>query len=112
MRGHRGGVSSVAFSHDGSRIVTAGAENMVRVWDVAGGVELASFRGHRGNINRASFSEDDKHIVSIGQDKTVRIWALPRKLAARGVELIEAAKVFGVLDQGECDSFPDACHDP
>ena len=32
LRGHDGAVSSVAFSPDGSRLASVGAEGVVRVW--------------------------------------------------------------------------------
>jgi len=37
LKGHTGKVTSVALSPDGKRIVTAGADGTVRVWDVPAG---------------------------------------------------------------------------
>jgi WD40 repeat protein/tetratricopeptide (TPR) repeat protein len=39
LRGHTGLVSSVCFSSDGSRLATAGSDEMVRVWDAQTGRE-------------------------------------------------------------------------
>jgi hypothetical protein len=35
LRGHKDNVWSAAFSHDGTRVVTASSDNTVRVWDVS-----------------------------------------------------------------------------
>jgi WD40 repeat protein len=40
LRGHADLVRSVAYSKDGSRLVTASADKSVRIWDAATGKEL------------------------------------------------------------------------
>jgi WD40 repeat protein len=46
LAGHKGPVLRVAFSPDGSRIVTASADKTARVWDAATGEALIVLRGH------------------------------------------------------------------
>ena len=50
LRGHDGGVLSVAFDRDGRRIVSGSGDQTVRVWDAATGAELACLRGHDGRV--------------------------------------------------------------
>ena len=66
--------SSAAFSPDGKRIVSASADNTVRIWDVETGKEIRKFEKHTDQVNSAAFSPDGKRIVSASDDKTVRIW--------------------------------------
>lgn len=72
----RGLVFSVAFSPDGTRIVSGTGDNTVRVWDALSGTEVLSspFRGHSGAVISVAFSPDSSSIVSGSMDETVRIW--------------------------------------
>lgn len=74
LAGHTREAWSVAYSPDGSRIVTAAEEGTVRVWDSAWGNELLVLRGHKGPVFTAAYSADGSRIVTAGADRTVRIW--------------------------------------
>ncbi|KIN98759.1 hypothetical protein M404DRAFT_156989 [Pisolithus tinctorius Marx 270] len=68
LQGHASIVNSVAFSHDGKRIVSGSRDKTVRVWDVEGGVQIGSpLDGHTSFVNSVAFSPDGKRI-------TVRVW--------------------------------------
>jgi hypothetical protein len=72
----QGCAHTVAFSRDGSRLVSghSGRYNEVRIWNTATFELLAELRGHQEWINSVSFSPDDTHVVSGSDDGTVRIW--------------------------------------
>jgi WD40 repeat protein/DNA-binding SARP family transcriptional activator len=72
LEGHRGKVLALAYSRDG-RIVTAGGDRTVRVWDPRGGAELV-LRGHQDEVSSALFSRDGARILSSSQDGTLRLW--------------------------------------
>ncbi|KAL4081514.1 WD40-repeat-containing domain protein [Scleroderma yunnanense] len=83
LQGHTNKVCSLAFSHDGTRIVSSSNDKTVRVWDADRGVQIGSpLEGHTGWVKSAVFSPDGTRIVSGSDDKTVRIWD-----AERGVQI-------------------------
>ncbi|PPQ94781.1 hypothetical protein CVT25_008374, partial [Psilocybe cyanescens] len=71
---NRSSVQSVAFSQDGSRVISGSDNKMVQIWNVTtGGVE-AVLKGHTGRVMSVAFSQDGGQVVSGSHDKTVRIW--------------------------------------
>jgi WD40 repeat protein/serine/threonine protein kinase len=72
LRGHKGGVSSVAFSPDGTRLVSGSFDQTVKVWDAATGQEALALKGHK--VTSVAFSPDGKRLVSGNHDQTVSVW--------------------------------------
>ena len=72
--GHNGIVISVAFSPDGTRVVTASFDKTARIWDVASGTQVGVLEGHKEQVYSARFSPDGKRIVTASWDDTARVW--------------------------------------
>jgi WD40 repeat protein len=75
LKGHQDWVSSVSFSPDGKRLVTAGFDGTARLWNLSG-EQLAEFNGHKKWVYSASFSPDGKRLATAGRDGTVKLWNL------------------------------------
>lgn len=75
LDGHSGAVYSVAYDHEGKRLVTASEDGTARIWDAATGREKIILLGHTGDVYSASFSPNGQLIATGGADKTVRIWS-------------------------------------
>ena len=78
FEGHKDKVISVAWSPDGTQIVSGSADHTVRLWDIATGEMLAVLQGHTGIVTSVAWSPDGTKIASGSYDKTVRIWAMTR----------------------------------
>jgi WD40 repeat protein/serine/threonine protein kinase/TPR repeat protein len=74
LSGHGGSVRAVAYSPDGTRIVTASFDKSARIWDARTGAQLAVLSGHDDRVYCAAYSPDGTRIVTASQDKTARIW--------------------------------------
>ena len=76
LNGHTGWVWSVAFSGDGTHIVSGSDDRSVQVWDALSGVELKVLNGHTGWVHCVEFSSDGTHIVSESSNKSMQVWDL------------------------------------
>jgi len=86
LSGHEETISSVAFSADGTRLISGGAaDGTIRIWDVAGRKQIASWRSPVIEICEVAFLPDGKSFVFGAGDGAVRVWD-----SATGKELANA----------------------
>ncbi len=71
--GHKGGIISIDFSPDGTKILTSGVDRTAKIWDLKGNV-LKTFKGHQGRLYSAEFSPDGNNLVTTSADGTVKYW--------------------------------------
>ncbi|KAE9385621.1 hypothetical protein BT96DRAFT_574609 [Gymnopus androsaceus JB14] len=71
---HEDEVNSVAFSPDGTQIVSGSGDQSVRIWDASTGKEMHKLEGHTDQVTSVAFSPDGTQIVSGSGDQSFRIW--------------------------------------
>jgi WD40 repeat protein/uncharacterized caspase-like protein len=72
--GHASGISSVSVSPDGKYAVSGSADATLKLWAIANGKEVMTFRGHTKGIESVCFSSDGRHVISGSSDATIKLW--------------------------------------
>jgi WD40 repeat protein len=68
-----------AFTPDGRMLVTA-VNELVQVWEVATGGQIARREGHRGMVQQIVVSADSKRVATVSADRTILVWDLARMI--------------------------------
>jgi WD40 repeat protein/uncharacterized protein YecT (DUF1311 family) len=72
--GHSWDVTSVAFSPDGRYVLSGSLDNTLKLWNVATGEEIRTFKGHSISVESVAFSPDGRYALSGSGDNTLKLW--------------------------------------
>ena len=74
LEGHRGSVSSVAWSYDSTRLASASYDKTIKIWDPTTGQCQSTLEGHNDAVSSVAWSHDSTRLASASWDETVKIW--------------------------------------
>ena len=74
---HGSYVLDLAFTGDGKTLISAGMDNMVRLWTAPDWQPASAFEGHAHSVNSIDLSADGERLVTGSTDQTVRVWSFP-----------------------------------
>lgn len=74
---HAGGVTALARSPGGAVLVTAGADQSVRIWDLLEARERVRFQHPESRAEFVAVSPDGLRLATCGPDSRIRLWTLP-----------------------------------
>ena len=70
--GHTANVSSLAFSADGRKLVSGSYDATIKLWDMATGKELATFKDRP--VRAVAITADSKTLASGSRDGVITLW--------------------------------------
>lgn len=75
---HRNGVQYIAWSNDGTVLVSVGTDGRIVLWDPTNARELNSFQSSDGTVWKVDVAPDGTYFATLGGNRaTVRIYGLP-----------------------------------
>jgi hypothetical protein len=80
LNGHDAAIRAVAFSPDGSLVLTGEWNKVAWLWNAETGSEIQSYTGHEASIDAVAFSPDGRLVLTGSWDSTARIWSVPQSL--------------------------------
>ncbi|XP_029456180.1 cilia- and flagella-associated protein 52 [Rhinatrema bivittatum] len=77
---HSIGVTAIAVTSEGTRIVSGGGEGQVRVWEAVEKSHklMASMKEHKSSVSCIKIKKNDRECVTAGADGAIIIWDLVR----------------------------------
>ena len=92
---HGAEINSATFSPDGTRVITGGADGIVKVWDVATGALVSKPLTHPRPVLHTELSLDNERAVTLCDNGTAWLWRVAAD-ETHARELEHGASVFGV----------------
>ena len=71
---HGGPLHSAEYSPDATRIITAGADKTVQIWDASSGQRITALREHSDEVMAATYSQNGRLIATASKDKLALLW--------------------------------------
>ncbi len=95
--------TALCLSADGTTLVAAGEDKLIRAHVLASGQIQQTFTGHGGRVGAVGLSADGKRLVSLERDgdrEQVWLWDVPTGRLTEGVEGSAAASALTILLDG------------
>ncbi|WWC66892.1 mitochondrial division protein 1 [Kwoniella pini CBS 10737] len=74
LNGHTAPITALDFNEPYGMLVTAGQDDIVKVWDLCDGEEIGQLRGHTGTVK--ALQVEDTLCLTGGSDGAIRLWDL------------------------------------
>jgi WD40 repeat protein len=95
--GHTSHVYSVAFSADGTRLISGSNDRTMRIWDVPGRRSLAIVPAHSAKVLAVACDPRGELVASSAEDGSVRVWSLRGLRASPNPDRDRSENAAGVV---------------
>jgi WD40 repeat protein/transcriptional regulator with XRE-family HTH domain len=82
-------IASMALSPDGNHLAVGSFSGQIRVWHLADGKPLMTFRGHSRMAWALAFSPDSTTLASGGYDRSVKLWEVGEEGSGRCLRTLQ-----------------------
>ncbi len=70
---HENNITHIAFSHNGTKVITTSLDHTARLWDATNGQPIQILK-HEQNVTYAAFSPNDSMVATVSDEYTVSLW--------------------------------------
>jgi WD40 repeat protein len=74
---HASHINDVCFTRDSQILISAGMDNLVKLWSAPDWNQVGTVAGHEKSVNGLSLTPGNDVLVTASSDKTVRLWSFP-----------------------------------
>jgi tetratricopeptide (TPR) repeat protein len=92
LEGHTEPVRAVVFTQDGRRLLSAGEDKAIRLWDIKTAKTVVRYPGHTGGVNALAIAPNGERFLSGSQDHTLRLWDID---SGQEIRRFGASRFFG-----------------
>ena len=92
---HADWVTSIAWSDDGTRLVSGSRDKSAKVFNANSGELLVSYPGHAAAVRGVAFLPDGKQVYSAGTDKKLHRW--DAETAKKAAEVSVGGEVYKIV---------------
>ena len=71
---HADSINDLAISPDGGVLATAGADKLIKLWELISQREIARLEGHSGAVTGIGFNVTGTELASVSADKQFKVW--------------------------------------
>lgn len=74
LKGHVDTVTAIALSRDGSTLISAGGDKLLKIWNVNNGQQQKLIAAHRDRIHSLAVHPQQPWVASASEDSTIKLW--------------------------------------
>ena len=82
LKDHQVPIRCLAFSPDGKILASGGADQVVKLWNVASGQKIDTLP-HKGTVSSLAFSPNSLTLATVTEDSSVTLWDVGTRKARR-----------------------------